>query len=304
MQKKQILFALFFLILCATTSEGARRRPPQKEHPRVDPYDTQLCVLPKPFGDTEKHLKPRKKKTYANVGWALSDAIRHAFYNVFWLHVNIFTWDTLKVASTMFPIYVGSRMFDERLQNWFYNSRFHKNINQMPRWCHDLAKYSIALPIFMLGMDALVSGNNDRRITGQVMLMGLPFVIWTKMWVKKIEFNASFRPWNEKFSRKKRAYGGFPSGHMAQAFYMAMLYGTRYGANFGIPLGIVATFLGLNFLTCNRHYASQLIAGAGFGTIYALAASKLVDSRLAENMEMGIAMDERGAPAFSLAFRW
>lgn len=303
MRKKITLFILFITMLCAIPLE-ARRRVPQKEIPHIDPHDTELCVLPKPFGKTEKELRPRKKKTYANVGWALSDAISHAFYNVFYLHTNIFRWDTLKVASTMFPIYVGARMIDERLQNWFYNSRVHKNINQMPKWCHDFAKYSIALPIFLLGMDALVSGNHDKRITGQVMLMGLPFVIWTKMWVKKIEFNASFRPWNEKFSCKKRAYGGFPSGHMAQAFYMAMLYGTRYGPNYGIPLGMVATFLGINFLTCNRHYASQLIAGAGFGTIYAFAASKLVDTRLADTIEMGIAMDEHGAPAFSLAFRW
>ena len=303
MQKKTTFFILFFILLWGLPIH-ARKRPPRKETPNILPYDTELCFLPKPFGNEETKMRPRKKKTYANVGWAISDAISHAFSNIFYLHTNIFTWDTLKVASTIFPIYVGSRMFDERLQNWFYNSKFHKNINQMPRWCHDFAKYSIALPIFLLGMDALVSGNHDKRLTGQVMLIGLPFVIWTKMWVKKIEFNASFRPWNEKFSCKKRAYGGFPSGHMAQAFYMAVLYGTRYGANYGIPLGMVATFLGINFLTCNRHYASQLIAGGGFGAIYALAASKLVDTRLADTVEMGVAMDERGAPAFSLAFRW
>ena len=69
-------------------------------------------------------------------------------------------------------------------------------------------------------------------------------------------------------------------------------------------VGTAAVFLCLNFLTCNRHYASQLIAGAGFGTIYALAASKLVDSRLADTVEMGVTMNEHGAPAFSLAFRW
>lgn len=202
MHKKMRLSILFLCLLAATTTFAGRRRPPKKEVPNIAPDDIELCVLPRPFPDQEKYLKPRKKKTYANVGWALSDAIRHAFYNVFYLHANIFTWDTLKVASTMFPIYVGSRMFDEHLQNWFYNSKFHKNINQMPGWCQDFARYSIALPIFLLGMDALVAGNNDKRITGQIMLMGLPFVIWTKMWVKKIEFNASFRPWNEKFSRK------------------------------------------------------------------------------------------------------
>lgn len=298
-----VCLPVLFLVTCAQPGE-ARRRTVLKEVPHIHPYDTHLCVLPKPNAFQVEELRPRKKKTYAHAGWALADMIRYAFYDIFWLHVNIFTWDTLKVVGTMFPIYIGTRMYDEPLQNWFYNSRFHKNINQMPDWCHDVAKYSIAVPIFFLGMDAFVSGNNDRRLTAQIMLLGLPFVIWTKMWVKKIEFNASFRPWNEKYSCKKRAYGGFPSGHMAQALYMAVLYGTRYGANYGVPLGIIATFLGLNFLTCNRHYASQLIAGAGFGAIYALAASKLVDTRLSKSVELGMTVTEQGSPAFSVAFRW
>ena len=124
---KKMRFSILFLCLLSVTSLTARRRS-KKVIPNIAPYDTELCVLPRPFPEQEKHLNPRKKKTYAHVGWALSDAIRHAFYNVFYLHTNIFTWDTLKVASTMFPIYVGSRMLDEHLQNWFYNSKFHKNI--------------------------------------------------------------------------------------------------------------------------------------------------------------------------------
>ncbi len=248
-------------------------------------------------------LKQPKKK-YANVGYALSDMVSNALYDILILHKNIFTWNTLKVASTVFPLYAGARMFDERLQNWFYNSRWHKNINQMPGWCHDLSKYSIALPIFLLGSDALFSGDDEKRWTGQILLLGLPFVIWTKMWVKKIDFDASLRPWNEHFSCVKRSYGGFPSGHMAQALYMAVLYGSRYGAHYAVPLGLVAAFLSINFLTCNRHYASQLVAGGGFGTIYALAASKLVDSKMADKVQMNVTLDDHGRPAFSLAFKW
>ena len=55
-----------------------------------------------------------------------------------------------------------------------------------------------------------------------------------------------------------------------------VLYGMRFGYQFAVPLGAVTAFVGTTFLACNRHYFSQLIAGAGFGAIYALAANKVI----------------------------
>lgn len=252
----------------------------------------------------EYKVRFHKKKKYADVGYALSDTLSSVFSNVFNLHKNLFTFNTLKVMSIIFPFFVGARMLDEQLQGVFYNARWHKNINQMPDCCHALARYSIALPIAFLGADAFFGKTDEKRWTGQILLLGIPFVIFANKTIKGVEFDACFRPWNEHFSCVKRSYGGFPSGHMAQAIYMTVLYGMRYGARYAIPLGMIAAFLGINFLTCNRHYTSQLVAGAGFGSIYALAASKVVDTRLADHMKMGMGIDTAGRPTFSLAFRW
>ena len=132
----------------------------------------------------------------------------------------------------------------------------------------------------------------------------MPFVIWTKKLVKKLRFECFRRPWHEAFSCEERSYGGFPSGHMAQALYMAVLYGTRYGPAYAVPLGIMSTAIGVTFVTCNRHYLSQIIGGAAFGTLYALAANKVVESNMKDTVKLGLKVDNYGRPSFSFAFKW
>jgi hypothetical protein len=246
--------------------------------------------------------KRRRQKGY--VGQAFGEAISSAFKDVFVLQKNLFTWNSFKVITSVFPLFVGARMIDEKLQRCFYDSSCHKNINQMPSWCHEVAKASIALPIIMLGVDAFFSKDDDRRWTAQILLLGMPFVIWTKKLIKQMKFDGCLRPWNEHFSCENRSFGGFPSGHMAQALYMAVLYGSRYGPRFAVPLGCLAAFIGVTFVSCNRHYISQVVAGGAFGTIYALAASKLVDMKLTERIKLRLGTDLEGHPQFSVGVSW
>ena len=53
-------------------------------------------------------------------------------FNIVILHKNIIAWDSFKVATMIFPLFVGTRMIDERLQNLFYNADDHKNIYYLP----------------------------------------------------------------------------------------------------------------------------------------------------------------------------
>ena len=50
----------------------------------------------------------------------------------------------------------------------------------------------------------------------------------------------------------------------------------------------MSVFIATTFLSCNRHYLSQLIAGVGFGAVYALSASKVVDFNLKHNKDIKI----------------
>jgi membrane-associated phospholipid phosphatase len=193
-------------------------------------------------------------------------------------------------------------MIDEKIQNCFYAPCCHRNTSQMPHWCKSVAKYSIAVPITIFGLEALFSSDVDHKTTGRIFLLGMPFVIFGKDLIKRAKFDACLRPWNQHFSREKRAHGGFPSGHMAEASYIAVLYGMRYGPKYAIPLGLMATFLGAAFLNCNRHYISQLVAGVGLGTLYALAANKLINARLHQDLHLNVGCDKYGSPCLDVSY--
>jgi len=85
------------------------------------------------------------------IGGLAGDAIR--------LNVNLFTWDSFKVITGIFPFYIFSRMVDERLQSMFHDNHHHKNENQFPRWSHDFAEKSIGVPITFFGLSYLTTRN-------------------------------------------------------------------------------------------------------------------------------------------------
>lgn len=270
---------------------------------QIESDDPLIDYYPEINGSIEPSARTRKRRR-ARGEPKLAAFMGNIFEDILVLNRNLFLWNSFKVVATTFPLFVGARMIDEKLQNCFYDSNNHKNLNQMPAWCHDVAKASIAFPIVFLGLKGLLSKDKDEQYTSKIMLVGMPFVIWTKKLVKQMKFQACLRPWNEKFSCEERSFGGFPSGHMAQAMYTAVLYGVRYGPRYSIPLGVLAGFLGVTFVTCNRHYISQVIGGASFGTMYALAANTLVNSKMTENVKLGFKFDDRGAPTLSVAFNF
>ena len=273
--------------------------------PQPSLYDTSLKVAVSELVRPKCTPQLTRRRNNHTVGRAFGEIVSGAVKDVLVLHKNLFTWNSFKVITAMFPIFIGARMIDEKLQRCFYDPRTGKNINQPPDWCHNVAKTSIGVPLVVLGLDAFLAKDNDKRWTGQIMLLGMPFVIWTKKLVKQMKFDACLRPWHEKLTcGDERSFGGFPSGHMAQALYMAVLYGSRYGPRYALPLGTLAAFIGTTFVACNRHYVSQIVAGGVFGTIYALAASKLVDQKLADTVKLGISVDEVGHPTFSAKLRW
>lgn len=282
-KRKQLVIAI--LLCCITGNEVAQQK-------KVNQYIT--------LSKDGRYCFPRKPTQHENIlGGLWRDIVDLNKY-------ALFSADTFKVIATTFPLYVGARMFDEDLQKAFHRTCCHKDINQAPHWCYVLSKYGLGVPMATLGLMALVSQSAEFRTTGRIFLIGMPFVLSGKDIIKKFRFDANIRPWCDKFSCFNRAYGGFPSGHMAEISYMTVLYGLRYGLKAAAPIGIFGTFLGVTFLNCNRHYLSQLIAGVGLGTLFALAADKVIDNRLAKiynkHFQCGYDTDSRGQPAFKMAY--
>ncbi len=281
----------------STTSQAQNYNKKPKKRKRY------VLNAPEPI-ELEQHTHYRKAR------WPAGATRPAKFFggilkDIFMVNANLFSWDSFKIIASVFPFFIGTRMIDEKIHKHFYDESRHKNIHQMPKWCSELGKYGIGVPIALLGINAFIPYNKELQETSRIFLIGMPFVIWGKELIKKSRFDACFRPWNENFSCKQRALGGFPSGHMAEATYTAVLYGLRYGPVAAIPLSFIALLVATSFINCNRHYASQIVGGAGFGAMYALAGHKVIDAKLKEkeNMRLGMAFDD-GKPAISFSYNF
>jgi membrane-associated phospholipid phosphatase len=58
----------------------------------------------------------------------------------------------------------------------------------------------------------------------------------------------------------------FPSGHASTCFTTAAVIYSHFGPEYGIPAYLAATYVGLSRLQANRHYPSDVLAGAVLGS--------------------------------------
>lgn len=217
---------------------------------------------------------------------------------------NLLDWDSLKIAALTFPFFVGARILDDKLQRCFYDFDKHKNINNPPGWCHDFAEWIVAVPMIFCGMEAVLARDDEFREACRTYFVGMPFVISGKDLIKSLQFDSCLRPWNQKFGCECRSSGGFPSGHVAEATYAAVVFGLRYGPAAAIPLGALAVSVGATFIACNRHYLSQLVAGAGLGAMFGVAAHKFIDEKMRLKYNMSVSVNNQGGPSFNFEYRF
>jgi len=218
------------------------------------------------------------------------------------LHKNIFATESLKIIAGTLPFYLQARVLDNHIQECFYKGCCHKNINQLHSSCTVAAKYGVVIPVVLFSTFAFFADDEELQKTSKVFLLGVPFVIIGKNIIKNFEADFCLRPPCEHFDKHKRVHGGFPSGHMAEAVYIATLFGMRYGKKAAIPLGAFAGFVGYTFISCNRHYGSQIVAGAALGAIYGIAASKVVDSDLNNNFSLSLESAPNGGAAVGITY--
>lgn len=226
------------------------------------------------------------------------------------INKKLFSWSSYKILTITFPAYFAASLADKPMHSYFYDRDHHKNRCQFGAFFHGFAQYGIAFPVFFAGAAAVSARNDDLLYTSRIYLIGLPFVMAAGDLIKACmpETECSFRPWHEHFSRTCRSHGGFPSGHMALATYTAALYGMRFGPPYVIAFGSYAVLVAAGFVNCNRHYASQIVAGAGLGLLYAFAANKVIDEKLAclraKNIDIGFDSTSAGKPAINISYRF
>jgi hypothetical protein len=190
----------------------------------------------------------------------------------------LFTRDTMKIITGFMPFYLASRMVDQRINNCFHCPDHHKNLHQFPQWCHNSFDKAVTAELVALSLCAFLPYEQLADVA-YVFAVSLPFTWVGKKLLKEIRTDAFVRPKNSLFNWRKKSFHACPSGHMMEATYAATLFGMRLGPAWGVPLGIFAGALFIDFVNANRHFTSQLVAGAGLGVIYAFAADKTITAR-------------------------
>lgn len=75
-----------------------------------------------------------------------------------------------------------------------------------------------------------------------------------------------------KYSARRRRPDGadlasFPSGHTSESFAVASVLGSQYGWRAGVPAYLAAAFVGYTRIQNDKHWLSDVVAGAGLGIL-------------------------------------
>lgn len=214
--------------------------------------------------------------------------------------------DTLKILTWVFPTYLIARFSDDAIHSSFYDAGLHKNVSQCSDTFYKFTSAgTTALTIALLVSPLFKWINADVRRTSVMMNRGLLSIFIIRS-ISKYSFKgrSCLRPWHQSFSCTQRAVGGFPSGHMAMAGYLTMLYGLEFGPSWGFPLSVFSALAFFASLNHNRHYASQLVAGLGLGVVYGYAAHKMLDYRYNEQFSVNLDFDTKLRPTVNLAYEF
>lgn len=302
-----IVFLVALSLLCPpsmTQQETACKTTPFLTHVPDVSFDYEsVCAL---SDYSIKSYIARRKKAMHNVSGRAAPWIASILRDAVTLHTNLFSFETAMLGAFIIPAVIATRTLDNKIQSCFYDETCHKNRCQPPQWITEFARVINAPTIAILALRGFFTHDQEFTLTSRAMLISLPFLIYVNQAIKNFKCDMSLRPWHQDFSREKQASGGFPSGHVSKATYLAVLYGSRFGYKFAIPLSMFAAFTSICFIASNRHYTSQVIAGVGFGAAYALAASTLVDMQLRKKNDLSIdlALNDYGMPAVSLSYRF
>ena len=206
--------------------------------------------------------------------------------------------DTYKILMLSSSVYMAGRAVDAPIHAYFYDRKRHRNI-------HTIA------PVFQYSVDPLMgvalttsivlqffSRDVHTRKVSEVFLAALPFLSLYKDVLKTLHIKGALRPKNECFDCRDY-YGGFPSGHMWEAAFMAYLFGAELGPDFAVPLSAFALLVAGQSVTINRHTVSQVVAGAALGVVFGAASQKVVHRSLHDRGSCGIILNKSGGLTFT-----
>lgn len=231
---------------------------------------------------------------------AVGGFMRNTIYSLGYFNYYLFSSpDTYKILLSTAPFYGIGRVLDGSLHDYFYNAKKHRNIHELAPVFDKMVDPLMGTSLTILLLLQFIAHDEHTRSVSRAFLAGLPFLWVYKDIIKALPFDGNIRPKNEHFCCNKKYYGGFPSGHMFEATFMAYLFGSELGASYAIPLTAFATLVAVQSVASNRHTVSQVIAGTACGCMFAVAARKLVRRDLHDRQSCGILINGSGQLALS-----
>ncbi|AII53017.1 phosphatase PAP2 family protein [Hymenobacter sp. APR13] len=171
------------------------------------------------------------------------------------------------VKATIVPaVLIGYGAYTAGGGGFYTNQEARRDIQRLfPTYRTRLDDLLILAPYVELGVVALagVESRNDRLNVGLVVLKSELFMLGTVFAVKNL-------------TRNPRPDGSdnqsFPSGHTAQAFLAASIVHTEFRDKsqwYGVGAYTIATSVAALRMINNKHWQSDVVAGAGFGILAA-----------------------------------
>lgn len=219
------------------------------------------------------------------------------------INFNIFCKEAFLMASCVAPVYAGACLIDNRVHHSLYDESCHKNICDIGclRSCL-VEDIGIAIPILALSFGFWISDDDRTRFVGRDLLAGMVAIGFTKNIIKEcLTASCCYRPYSGCFP-KKSVLGGFPSGHAATLCFVTTLLALAKGARWAVPVGMYSGVVFGSLLVCNYHYVSQLVAGAGLGALFAVAAHRVVNERMNERASLEFYTDQYGKPMLGFSY--
>jgi len=109
-----------------------------------------------------------------------------------------------------------------------------------------------------------------------------------------------------KYTTRRRRPDGtnysFPSAHASGAFCLATVAEIYYGPKAGIPSYLLASLIGVSRLDANKHFASDVVAGAVLGTLMGWGTAKWHKKEFPNFFIAPVAGD--GSPGVSLVYNF
>lgn len=205
---------------------------------------------------------------------------------------KLMTFDSWMVLAAYSPLFGVAHMADKPLHAHFYCAEHHQNLRQGSGKLYDASESFVGVTIGMLAACCCAVNQRHLQRTAQMYAITLPLTWAAKSIVKKIEWHDNIRPRNANFNNRVH-YGGFPSGHMLEMMYATVLFGLRMGPAFALPIAGATAVVAAAFVRHNRHYASQLVAGAAIGTMFGCAAAWALDE-LSDRMPISFSVVPHG----------